>query len=1507
MDFESESQKECQDILDCVEDSPNFESLKGSSEKMVPIVDGSSNDQSLIPLAAKSSEKKLNCDSEKSLHAFVNRDIGSSSNSKHKRKSPLWGSIPFSLTLKLNDDLQPTSTNLTDRYGNDTKDGKRNYFSREASTVVGCSVRDLMRRKRSHRVEPPEDETPHVEKVSSQGESQKDAFLCTKERAGGQGVTDISSSHSMPSSAELTEFHEKRLCAETSAVEVCSEGHPNRPFMYGKLPLSSGSNDGNFRSSEGLDVVVTGATREENFDGLVVTTSTNFVRADNLGSEHQGRDTDVSQPGTSVSVALNMEANPVGLSRMNFGNKQSVIKRTKGISGNALLSFDSSDCPCPADEEKYEQNYEQTSVPDCVVDKCLDRREEVQHVKQTSDLSFHEEGVMGISTSYPNNGSDLYMLAPVFSPPLTDSVHKWLLNDGTVQDGVVDECLPFFEGDYQERNEVENVRYRSTDLNYCRQVIMGVPTHYQNDGSYLYMLTPAFSPPSADKVHKWLLSDGSGPSGDLVESDDSLANDCDEPVPEPESGSISNAKPSLDKVNKKFQGSNDAQKQPLHNEVTTTVLQREGNILKVKQGSGCSQDISQISGPDGKSKLTPLSQIGFRDPASVGGGQQLTLLSIEVQAESRGDLRSDPRFDAINLIVLVVQEDDDHIRDAHVLVRSDTEGVQRNIDGTTGCKFLVSSEEKHLFNHFIKIISSYDPDILIGWDIQGGSLGFLAERAAYFGIGLLNKISRTPSQSIVTAIDSNIQDKGIVKNDLLETLMADSVLIEDAIIEDEWGRTHASGVHVGGRVVLNVWRLMRGEVKLNMYTAEAVAEAVLRRKIPFIHYKVLTNWFSSGPGRARHRCIEYILERAKLNLQLVNQLDMINRTSELARVFGIDFFSVLSRGSQYRVESMLLRLAHTQNYLAISPGAQQVASQPAMECLPLVMEPESGFYADPVVVLDFQSLYPSMIIAYNLCFSTCLGKITHSNSNILGVSSYSPDRNVLRNLKRKILLTPNGVMYVPSKVRKGVLPRLLDEILSTRIMVKKAMKKLAPPQKVLNRIFNARQLALKLIANVTYGYTAAGFSGRMPCAELADSIVQCGRRTLETAISLVNTHDKWKAKVIYGDTDSMFVLLRGRSVKEAFKIGYEIASAVSAMNPSPVTLKMEKVYHPCFLLTKKRYVGYSYESPDQLKPSFDAKGIETIRRDTCAAVSKTMEQSLRLFFEHQDISKVRRGTYWNLWKAIAQGIENFRKNIRYRVGNGSKVSFWSDLWLGDETMQARFPALFRITCVSKVKWQIIEIGSQIQVKSYLVRQWTRILSGRVSLQDFIFAKEVRLGTYSTRTSSLPPAAIVATKAMRSDPRAEPRYGDRIPYVVVHGEPGARLVDMVVDPLDLVAIDSPFRLNDLYYINKQIIPALQRAFGLVGADLSQWFLDMPRPAQESVGKRNFFAQNHHPHRTRIDYYYLSKNCVVCGELVQASAHLCDKCSKDNAGAATAVIGRTSKLEREIQHLVASDNK
>ena len=90
----------------------------------------------------------------------------------------------------------------------------------------------------------------------------------------------------------------------------------------------------------------------------------------------------------------------------------------------------------------------------------------------------------------------------------------------------------------------------------------------------------------------------------------------------------------------------------------------------------------------------------------------------------------------------------------------------------------------------------------------------------------------------------------------------------------------------------------------------------------------------------------------------------------------------------------------------------------------------------------------------------------------------------------RLNVAANGVAYLPQEARPGIIPRLLQEILSTRIMVKAAMKGTPAGQKVLQRVMNARQFGLKLIANVTYGYTSAGFSGRMPMAEIADSIVQ---------------------------------------------------------------------------------------------------------------------------------------------------------------------------------------------------------------------------------------------------------------------------------------------------------------------------------------------------------------------------------------------------------------------------------
>ncbi|KHJ78822.1 hypothetical protein OESDEN_21552 [Oesophagostomum dentatum] len=93
----------------------------------------------------------------------------------------------------------------------------------------------------------------------------------------------------------------------------------------------------------------------------------------------------------------------------------------------------------------------------------------------------------------------------------------------------------------------------------------------------------------------------------------------------------------------------------------------------------------------------------------------------------------------------------------------------------------------------------------------------------------------------------------------------------------------------------------------------------------------------------------------------------------------------------------------------------------------------------------------------------------------------------------------------------------------------------------------------------------------------------------------------------------MYVLL-GATKSQAFAIGRRIADDVTKDNPTPVVLKLEKVYIGCVLETKKRYAGWMYESEDDEVGELDSKGIETIRRDTCPVVAKVLERSLKLIF-----------------------------------------------------------------------------------------------------------------------------------------------------------------------------------------------------------------------------------------------------------------------------------------------------
>jgi DNA polymerase elongation subunit (family B) len=813
------------------------------------------------------------------------------------------------------------------------------------------------------------------------------------------------------------------------------------------------------------------------------------------------------------------------------------------------------------------------------------------------------------------------------------------------------------------------------------------------------------------------------------------------------------------------------------------------------------------------------------------GFSHLTTFNLEVHPLTRGELAPDPSRDAVGLVVYCFDDPN--------------AGLQRR-----GCL-----RGDAALDEVVRLVRYCDPDILCGYEVNAASWGYLVARARHLGRNLCHELSRSDFKS-------------------------------NGKVGDRWGYTHTSNVEVPGRHMLNVWRVLRSELSLTSYSLEHVAYHLLHQVVPRFGVGELTEWLTgtaegegAGPegedvagagaegedvdgagaegedvdgagaegvpptgvatassaapdasgalGPLASAVTTYYLKRLDLTAQLMAAQEIILRYSEQSRLIGVDFYSNFYRGLQYKVELLLLRLAKAQNVLLNSPSKDHVHNMRLLECIPLVMEPALGFYKLPLVVVDFQALYPSIIIAYNYCYTTMLGRLRgyDPRHNEVGYLRHvALPRGLLAALHahNDITVSPNGVMFARLRVRKSMLAQMLEEILAARINVKRLMRMFGAHDAELRKLYDSKQMALKLIANVTYGYTSASFSGRMPNLDVADAIVATGREILTQLIGLIERHPQWGARVVYGDTDLLFVYLPGRQREEAFRIGRQIAEHVTGRFPNPVALKFEKVYHPCVLLSKKRYVGYSFEL-ETAAAKFDAKGIETVRRDGIPAQQIVLERLLRLLFDTANL---------------------------------------------------------------------------LAVKRYVVQQFGKVAAGRVSVRDFCFAKEVRLGTYKD-ARYMPPGAVLAQRAADHDPHAEPQYRERVPYVVVQDSLKPRLRDRCVLPQDYAAalrLATPYKLDHVYYILKMLVPPLERIFNLMGVDVRAWFREMPRAAPGTgggAGAGGVFGAHIRAHA-----------CAVCHRQLDGGGPVCAACAADEQAVVASLCGAVRTAARQHAQTLAT---
>lgn len=780
------------------------------------------------------------------------------------------------------------------------------------------------------------------------------------------------------------------------------------------------------------------------------------------------------------------------------------------------------------------------------------------------------------------------------------------------------------------------------------------------------------------------------------------------------------------------------------------------------------------------------------------GYLNLSMLYMEVHADTESPCRPDPLKDPITMIIYRFDDSNHMFPDEYstnrilfccnkdfVQTKRQLKIVSLNLTLHIEC----FRTEMEMVDSFLLRVDLFDPEILGGYEINASSWGYLIERMQnVYAINILSRLSRT-----------KIKGNGRYG--------------------DRWGFTHTSAIKINGRHLINVWRILKSEVNLTSYSLENLSFNLLHQTMPRFSNLELTNWRRGGAIQELIMFCEYYSTRLNSALLITDSREIIIKNVEQSRLIGIDFNSNFYRGSQYKVESILIRIAKSENVLLNSPSKQQVHEMRALDAIPLIMEPEANFYKSPLVVLDFQSLYPSIMIAYNYCYSTLIGKAEgfRQDKNAVGyLKHHNLPLGIVDILDKNggITISPNGLVFVSSKFRKSLLSKMLQEILNMRINVKSVASAFQNDDDLL-KVCNSKQLALKLIANVTYGYTSATFSGRMPNSDIADAIVASGREILSKSIQIIEDSE-FNAKVVYGDTDSLFIYFPGRSKTDAFSFGKILAQRVTDFFPDPIKLKFEKVYHPCVLLAKKRYVGNCFESETQTLSTFEAKGIETIRRDGIPAQLKMVGKTIRILFETKNLS---------------------------------------------------------------------------QVKEYVVKQFYKVLFNRVNIKDFCFAKEVRYGTYKNE-KYLPPGAIIAAKAVKRDPRSEPQYRERVPYLVIKDPTKERIKDRCVSPEEYVESfksDCPLELDFEYYISRVLIPPLERVFNLMGVDIKDWYRTMPKLPKQSLFKRNDIL--------RISGFLQRRECLHCGNSLESQdLFLCIECMKNKSESVNDLISTNQQSNK-----------
>lgn len=481
----------------------------------------------------------------------------------------------------------------------------------------------------------------------------------------------------------------------------------------------------------------------------------------------------------------------------------------------------------------------------------------------------------------------------------------------------------------------------------------------------------------------------------------------------------------------------------------------------------------------------------------------------------------------------------------------------------------VCSSERELLNFFLTSIRRMDPDILLS---HGNVIDILFKRISDFKLqnwSILGRLQKSKAPQKLNAYTRN------------------SIC--------------------SGRLIIDTNVCSREFVYSADYSLSYLVGTRLNERLEVVPNDALSKLLTTSNGIRTF--VDYTVRNALLTYNLMQELTILQLTRQLTNLAGNLWNSSLRASRSDRIDYLLLHEFYKKKYiLPLKKYVEKSDSKEKGYEGGLVLEPVKGFYDTIILLLDFNSLYPSIIQEYDICFST----VPYWNTDETGS---------LCNLPEQV------------KEPKGILPNVLRQLVARRRAVKDLIKTSSGVELTQLEI---RQKALKLVANSMYG--CLGFSSsRFYCRSLAAATTSLGRMTLGNTVNLVESQGY---SVIYGDTDSVMVNSRTFDVTEAKRIAATIRSSVNKLY-SKLEIDLDRIFKQILLIKKKKYAGtVVIEKDGHITLKEEIKGLDLVRRDWC-----NLSKDIGMFVLSEILSERRGQLVENIQNALVNLATSMRSGL----------------------------------------------------------------------------------------------------------------------------------------------------------------------------------------------------------------------------------------------------------------------